>query len=173
MEKFRFRIRYSGPIAAIRNRRTWNREIEEPSWRDPGILWVQSFRPKHFTVAGAAEYGYAPRKGEESGLSRKQFWNSYTGRKIRYRKHRRPLVWSGEMERQSRRAEIRTTSKGVRIIMRVRKANWRHPNSRVRMADELRRVSVQEGRAMVKEKEKGLVRQLRQCKTRAEVTIQT
>jgi hypothetical protein len=37
-----------------------------------GVYWFQRMLPKHFTVAGAQEYGYAPRRGWLQRLKRKK-----------------------------------------------------------------------------------------------------
>lgn len=53
--------------------------------RDAIKLWKLNFAPKHFTRAGAQEYGYANRA------------KGYMIRKARKMKHQTPLVWTGTL----------------------------------------------------------------------------
>jgi hypothetical protein len=85
------------------------------SWRDTGIYFHTTYRPRRFTTAHATEAGYAPRKGEDLPYGTKEFWRSYIGRKIRIKKHRRPLEWSGESRRAVQSASITTTSNRARV----------------------------------------------------------
>lgn len=101
----------------------------------------QRFMPKHFTLAGAREYGYTPRSGEQVGLSRKQFFRSYTGQKQREKGHRRPLVWSGASETLAKIRDVRGTSRRVRLVQHARGLNRKHPRSKIDMAAEIRAVS--------------------------------
>jgi hypothetical protein len=98
-----------------------------------GAYWHRYFRPKHFTAAGAAEYGYTPRT------------QKYTRRKLRTFNHANPLVYSGESRELARMKDIRATSKGVKIVMpAVRKLNFTPKGGRIKMADELRTISAGE-----------------------------
>lgn len=100
------------------------------SWRETGIYFHTTYRPRRFTTAHAKEAGYAPRSGENLTYGTKEFWRSYTGRKIRIKKHRRPLEWSGESRRAVQSASIVTTSNQARIKYRgARVFNFRRLNS--------------------------------------------
>lgn len=120
----------------------------EAAWRAAGKFWHEELREKHFTKAGAQEYGYAPRKGE--GLSGKAFWRSYTGRKLRMFGHTKPLVWSGRGEAGTRRQDIKPGRDGnqpyswVVITLHSPVFNFRNPKSNVDMRKELRTVSDRE-----------------------------
>jgi hypothetical protein len=81
-------------------------QASKTSWRETGLHYHQTMRPKRFTVAHGKAAGYQPRKGDEFAWGTKQFWKSYVGRKVRKFKHRRPLVWSGETERRARAVNI-------------------------------------------------------------------
>jgi hypothetical protein len=126
-------------------------EIRKEVWLAAGELWHERFREKHFTRAGATEYGYTPRSGE--GLSGKKFWQSYTGRKQRYKGHQRPLVFTGDTEKQAKRKKIVATSRGtkssLRIYIRAPRLNSRNPHSKINMRDEMTRVSVLEVKRIV------------------------
>jgi hypothetical protein len=172
MPLLHFNIRYSGPVpgAPYFGRPVWNNMLKE-AWAATGQHWFDKLLPKHFTVAGGKEYGYAPRAGEAAGTTGKAFWSSYAGRKQKYKGHRDPLVWSGELRRDTlAQRSIYATFRGVRVALpgarkanfipgeknkRVRQAarNWRQHVAAVRgwtrasqvdMPDELTRVSPRE-----------------------------
>lgn len=139
-----FRVRQIGAMPRVLRRRL--PEIQRQNWEETGIDWHHEFLPKHFTAAGATEYGYTPRQGERGSqdLASRGFRRSYTGRKLKYKGHTRPLVYSGEAERLSRIRDVRATSKGVRVVLRANKLNWRNPRSQVRMNEEIRMISAGE-----------------------------
>lgn len=56
-------------------------------------FWIKELLPKHFTVAGGAEYGYAKRDG------------GYLGRKELRVGHQKPLVGIGSKRRKSGNAQ--------------------------------------------------------------------
>jgi hypothetical protein len=88
------------------------------AWLAVGNYWHDHFRAKHFTKAGAREYGYQQRSGE--GLSGKAFWKSYTGRKQKYRGHSDPLVYSGRSRERSQQRTLRAVSRGPRSYLQIR-----------------------------------------------------
>jgi hypothetical protein len=109
----------------------WKRLLAE-AWKLEARYWQREMLPKHFTVAGAAEYGYQPRqgdpgyqghiptyrKGPKAGQVR--FWATYIGRKIGKFGHRRPLVWSGGLERAAQNIiDIRGTDRGGVAVLHV------------------------------------------------------
>lgn len=112
--------------------------------RQIGALWHSRFRPKHFTHAGAKEYGYTRRRGEDSTFGSKSFWGSYTGRKFNRYRHTLPLVYSGLSRRLTAVRDIRATRKRVRIVMPAPALNLRPRNGRIRMREEMTRVSRRE-----------------------------
>lgn len=111
------------------------------AWQTAGELWHDRFRPKHFTHAGAREYGYLPRKGERGNEHEQGFRRSYTGRKLHKFGHTYPLVYTGESMRLTRMQDVRPTTKGVRVVYRAYKYNFRHPRSRIRMREEFTTIS--------------------------------
>jgi len=144
-----FRITYRAPLTTLMQKRQWNAEIEKPSWTAVGLHHKRAHIAKHFTAAGAAEYGYATR-------SRK-----YTAAKQRKFGHTLPLVYSGEMKANCRAPEIRATSKGCKVVLQARKANRRNPKSRANMAAELRQVSAAEAAQLAREKDRAMIRRIR------------
>jgi hypothetical protein len=162
------RIEYRGAIAALMKRREFNNTILKPGWEKTGIHWSQHFWKKHFTEAGAAEYAYLPRAGQLLPRGSKRWKHSYTGRKAQKMGHTLPLVWSGQLMRESRHQMIRATSKGVAVRMRARKANWRNPRSRINMAEELRKVSLREQRELRKVLDRGMQTEI--DRSRAHIT---
>jgi hypothetical protein len=142
------RIRYRGPMAEPQ---ASHRAAGRAAFDRIGRHWFMTMRPKHFTEAGAREYGYAPRKGEPgSGVPSRYYWRSYIGRKRRRLGHRRPLEFTGESKRAAGMGQIKVSSMGkfVKIIMSVPNLNFRHPASKVIAADELTRISLAEQREL-------------------------
>lgn len=80
-----------------------------------GLEFHEKMMPKRFTVAHGLEAGYRKRKGEESGTDTKAFFKSYTGRKVKMKGHRKPLVWSGETEKRSRSVNLIVTGQLARL----------------------------------------------------------
>lgn len=79
-----------------------------------GRLWHRFLLPKHFTHAGATEYGYAPRT------------RLYTLRKRKKWGHTYPLVWSGATKQAALRTQdVKATSKGAVVTLRgIKKYFW-------------------------------------------------
>jgi hypothetical protein len=177
VEAYQFRIRYTGWIAAFLRKADWNRQIEEPSWIDPLLLWKRDFRPKHFTSAAADLYGYTPRAGQDAPRGSAAFWQSYFGQKLRKLRHARPLEYTGQTEAETARGLIQTTAKGGKYRMAVTKARFRAPPAKYKtgpppdLEAELTALSPAEQNAMIREKERGLLRRVRDCKTVIQETI--
>jgi len=150
-------------------KREFNVMLRE-TFRVIGQKWHREMRPKHFTHAGAREYGYSPRKGEAGNRNRKGFASSYTGRKLRLVGHTRPLEFTGEARRLSRIQDIRVTSKRVRIIL-PRKFNFRNPHSRVDMRKEITTVSHREEQELIAAADKDLDRRIKAWRPKRNVKI--
>jgi len=118
-----------------------------------GRFWLRYIRPKHFTAAGAQEYGYAKRQTyvpQKRGSKRDPFRASYTGRKLREKGHTRPLVWSGDSMRKSAQGRVVPTFKRVRVVMNVPTLNFSPVNrSDMNMREELTDVSERDFRQML------------------------
>lgn len=117
-------------------------ELKREAWLMVGEVWHDEMLPAHFQTGAAAKYGYTPRK------------KKYMIAKARRRGHQRPLVDSGELEMLSRVFRVTATATTIRSRVSVtmpmaRKANWRHPNSDVRMADEMTTVTQDEADQLI------------------------
>jgi hypothetical protein len=131
--------------AVPRNMRKAYTAASKLAWVEAGKWFHTNRRDLRFTTAHARKAGYLPRRGEEPGLSRREYFLSYTGRKQRRYGHRRPLEYSGETRRLVRSASMTSTSKSVRVAYAgARKFNFRNPHSQIRMADEFRRLTADE-----------------------------
>lgn len=137
-------IKHTGWSAEVGFSRRGFQRLLKDAYTAIGQQWVRECLPKHFTKAGAAEYDYAPRKGE--GSTGKAFWRSYTGRKQKRFGHSLPLVFSGELQANVLAGpNITATSRGCRVRLGgSNKANWKHPASQVDMRAELTRISAAE-----------------------------
>lgn len=145
-----FRLYYTGIAGEKFAKRPFGREVLTPGFAGMGKHWFTNFRDKHFTEAGAAEYGYTKRKGENLARGSKKWKRSYMGQKWRKHKHQLPLVFSGEARRLSRIGRIAATAKGVRVLMpRLGKLNYRHPKSKVDMRREMTTISNREVEKLV------------------------
>jgi len=138
----------SGAVPSVLLRGRQLNNIKRAAFYRLGDYWHRKLRQKHFTVAGAREYGYTPRQGEAGTKGARDFWRSYTGRKLRTMGHRRPLVYTGESRDRSKAARIvakATRSRThVAVRMNVPGLNRRYAGSKINMAEELRTISAAE-----------------------------
>ena len=139
-----FRIRRSGAIIGVPLRE--QNDIARQVAKDAADYWYDNFLEKHFTHAGAAEYGYKPRNGERDNPGEKGFWASYTGRKLKKWGHTRPLMWTGDSyEWLKSRKRFKITATGgqakARIMLGAPNFNWHNPNSQINMDEEITTVS--------------------------------
>ena len=177
VEGYRFKIRYGGWIAALMRKSDWNRQIEEPSWIDPLLMWKRDFRPIHFTSAAEARYRYAPRSGQRATRGSPAFWRSYFGQKLQKLRHARPIEYTGQTEAETARGEIAVNAKGGKYKMQVTKARFTAPARKhdsgpaPDLEAELTALCPAEQNAMIREKERGLLRRIRACKSVVERTI--
>lgn len=101
------------------------REANKEEWRILAETFHTKFTPARFTEEHAKKAGYRKRSGEDGRFGTKAFWKSYIGRKIRQKKHRDPLVWSGETKRRAERmVGIVPTSKGVTLRYNLNVLNY-------------------------------------------------
>lgn len=110
------------------------REINVVTMTELGNYWHDNFRDKHFTPAGAREYGYAPRNV------------AYMIKKAKKWGHRNPLEWSGKSRALSRIKDIRTAgttaARGrVRVVLHMPALNFIPKGGSINMNDEMTRVS--------------------------------
>lgn len=163
------KIRERGATPGILKREL--QKLKKAAFEAAGVCWHQQIRPKHFTTAGAGEYGYAPRKGERGNVGSHGFQRTYTGRKLKAYGHTRPLVLTGESEAMSRIRDVRATSKKARIVIRAPRLNYRNPASQANPRAELTAVSQKDAAAMVKQFERELDRQIKTVRKTKSKTI--
>ena len=138
MMEIRFIGTYTGPIAPGGKTGPIMRRIMKQVWEEVGVLWQQEMLPKHFTEEGAREYRYQPRTPK------------YMQRKMREKGHQDPLVFSGRSRFLSKIPDIRPTSKGVRIVIRVPALNFRPKPGAPPMRQELTRMSSNDRRRITR-----------------------
>lgn len=97
-----------------------------------GKRWRRRYLPLHFGNRAERRYYYTPRKWE------------YEGRKLKYLNHTRPLEYTGEGRREATYRENIIATRDKCTVRLPRKFNFRGKGSRVKMADEIRRVLVSE-----------------------------
>lgn len=147
MAFMRVTIRERGPVP--RRLRAAYRAASKAAWYETGKLFHTQMRDDRFTAEHGRKAGYAPRRGETPGLTPQEFWRSYTGRKLKKWRHKRPLEWSGETRRKVRAGNISTTAKGCRVAYSgAGKLNFRPRGGRIHMAEEFRRLLPEEIRKL-------------------------
>ena len=121
-------VTYEGPVPGTANLRPrqWNNVLKD-AWRAMGEYWLRWYLPKHFTKAGAVEYGYLPREPNYN----------------RQKHYKPPLVNSGELRSEAPRAAwIQPTHTGCRVVLPgAKKANFRPTCGLIDMREELETVS--------------------------------
>jgi hypothetical protein len=157
------KVKYTGAIPGVTmSQREWN-AIQRGVWQAVGRYWHVHFRGKHFTRAGAVEYGYQPRSAE------------YQRRKARQKHHQDPLVFSGESRRRTRTGRIvpfATASRvGVRVRMSAPALSFRRNSQAPDMRDELTTISEGEGQILSRLHRRGTEAGLRAFRGRRTVTI--
>jgi hypothetical protein len=111
--------------------------------------WHSRFLPLHFTADAYQRYGYTQRKGMGLDPQGRAFRRSTVGRKIRYKGHNLPLVFSGEGRMLALGPiRLRSSSKQARVAL-PGKFNLRHSKSRISMRDELTRILPEESRVLL------------------------
>lgn len=112
----------------------------------------EALRDRRFTREHAREAGYGLRKGEELARGEKGFRRSYTGRKLKSKGHTLPLVYSGKSRDAARNARLSATATSshttARAAYSLSKFNFRHPNSKINMALEFRRIIPREAKEL-------------------------
>jgi hypothetical protein len=102
-----------------------------------GDYWHEHFREKHFTQAGAREYGYAPRNV------------GYMIKKAKKWGHRNPLVWSGVSRALSKIKHLvpsgTSQSARVRVVLHTPALNLIPKGGRINLRAEMEKVSPAEG----------------------------
>lgn len=127
------------------------REVLTKAWEQAGAFWHRAILPKHFQFSAYAEYGYQKRNVR------------YEIRKAKRYGHRRPLVFSGNLERAARRIrDVRANAKGARVVIHGPKylyayrKDFKQPDK----ARELQAVSERDARALAEVLDRSLERSL-------------
>ena len=158
-----------GPVPS-RFRKQWRKEARR-EWKNTGLQWHRRYRDKHFTHAGAREYGFAKRKGENlRGVNDKRYRRTYTGRKERAVGHTLPNVYSGVLRMRVKQLDIRPTATGVKMPLvgaRMRLIK----NSRIKQHRELTKVSKREQHVLVKDHERRMRQRLAAFRQRSDIRI--
>ena len=160
-------VKYRAPISSSPELSAREfRQVLSEAWKVVGWELFNRFVDLHFTREGGKQYNYAPRAGE--GVSGKDFWRSYTGRKQKKMHHTNPLVWSGRTREGARRATIYANSNGVRVALpgAVHLNQYKPPPKRlgpnagqqIDLREELLRVAVNEREALAKLHEETVIR---------------
>lgn len=164
------RIKEIGPTP--RHLRKSIGKITKAAFEVMGIMWHKRYRAKHFTQAGAREYGYTPRRGEQVTRSRGAgYKRTYTGRKLQKFHHTRPLVYSGQTEALTRIRDVRSTSKGARVVLHANRLNMRNPVTSINMREEMTRVSIRERDALVDRFDVSMGKRINALRARSTRTI--
>jgi len=163
MPEIGLKVKYTGAIPGVTmSQREWN-EIQRGVWQGVGRYWHVHFRPKHFTRAGAQEYGYQPRTA------------GYQRRKAKQKHHQDPLVFTGESRRRTRSARIVpfATSRrvGVRVRMSAPNLNYRRNAHAPDLAAEMTAISQAEGAELARLHRRGTEAGLRTFRGRRTITI--
>lgn len=124
-------------------------------------FWHRTFMPQHFTLRGKVLYGYQPRTAK------------YERRKARLHGHRKPLVFTGQSERQARQfVRVTGTSKKATATMKMPKHFYRyHKDTQVNKEDELTRTNPRELDAQAKLLKKRTARRMNQIRTPQTVRV--
>ena len=135
-------ITVKGAVAAW-GRRAVN-DVMRRAFEKAGIYWGQKFLPKHFTKAGAREYGYAPRKGERARFGSRAF-RYWAGPEEVRRREILPLIYTGDAEDTIRTYNVRAVATSKDVYVKVTMPGARGLNRLpAKMRGDLRRVSTAE-----------------------------
>lgn len=132
---------YQPELIGRRGKAKLNAHIKE-AWRTAGKYWHDHYVAERFTKKHGIKAGYKLRRGEEPGLSPKEFLRSYTGTKWKKYHHKDPLRFSGEVKDLvvGRGANIYPTKTGFDVrYPQARKLNFRNRYSEINMVEEFQR----------------------------------
>jgi len=122
------RVEEKGPTPGVMRRE--QNAVSKAAWQNVGWYWGEALREKHFTEAGASEYGYRDRTEE------------YEGAKERAWGHRDPLVWTGESKEESENYRVRSTKDGATVALSMPALNFSN------RGHEMKSISDQEAREL-------------------------
>ncbi len=140
------------------------RTVNKAAMEEALDSWHRNFLPEHFEPSANARYGYQPRKGDNEGPTvtwRREVGGStrtytrknpaYSWRKRRQKGHNKPLVWSGQLQRQAQRmATLRVMADGKRgwVAMSVPKYTFYYNPGEPKRYEELVRWTPKEIEAL-------------------------
>lgn len=148
-------ITQRGPTPGLMTKKVWNKIVAEPAWIDVGTLYHKDMLPSRFTKFGARALRFKARQGDDKLPSRSEA-DSYTDRKEKLFGHDTPMVWTGDSRDSALFAMIKSTFKSVIISINTPNLTKRTRDGRIRMSDEVRRVSAPEKRRLAKKMEKSI-----------------
>lgn len=94
------------------------REISQEAWLRAGEHWHRFILRKHFTRGAFAEYNYEPRQKDRyytDKTGRRRRRSGYETRKFKKFGHRRPLVYTGQLQQLVMRVrDVKATGEGAR-----------------------------------------------------------
>jgi len=109
-------ITYRGAIAAFGTRAI--NDVLRQAFMAAGQHWGRHFLMKHFTRAGAREYGYEPRKGENARPGSKRF-KRIAGPEEKRMGQILPLVYSGQLRRAAAYYRVTAAATSKRVYTTV------------------------------------------------------
>ena len=95
------------------------KDVIEKAFLAAGLYWGRNFLGKHFTKAGAREYGYEPRKGERARPGGKRFAR-IAGPAEKRAGEILPLVHGGSLRDDTRRYRVTAVATQKEIRVRVK-----------------------------------------------------
>lgn len=127
-------------------------KASKAAWSQTGVRFHQDFRDLRFRPDHARRAGYYKRKGEGQPFGSVKWKRSYMGQKYRKYGHQRPLEFSGETRRAiASMPTLSSTSTSTKVrYAGARKFNFRHPKSRINMAEEFRRILPDEANSLAR-----------------------
>lgn len=146
-----FHVKEVGPTPGVMKREINN--VLKEAWRLMLLYWHKRFIPQHFREIAKSLYDYKPRS------------KRYEARKKRLKGHTKPLVFTGETETLSRTVTVRSTFRGGRMRMPIRKLNYR------RLRPELEALTAGEVMQLERRFENEVVRGMKGLKARARERI--
>ena len=115
--KLTFDVTTKGFVAAFGRKKL--KQVMEAAFLKAGLHWGRTFTDKHFTRAGAQEYGYARRKNERLRPGSKSF-RRYAGPAEKKAGEILPLVHSGELKQLAHTYRVTATSTSKKVMARIR-----------------------------------------------------
>jgi hypothetical protein len=147
-----------GHIQYVNSPRSMKKELRpavKSELQETISFWHSRYLREHFKTSAVSKYRYDKRSA------------NYQKRKARVKGHQKPLVWSGELEKKSKRAiRLGGTSKRATGTMDVPPYTYKYHANQPHKAAELTAVTDKEIRNMAGYMQAKLVRKLNRLKTK-------